>query len=96
MHACICISDPKYLVDSPRSAKHWLYSEDKGQIRLRVRIRRILKLVNNPIMREELKNIPALKDMKIFRQPQGTNFPVSRYEWEIISGLIKQRLDSKA
>ena len=85
------VSDPEYLVDSEASTKYWTSEADKSQKRLRVRIRYRLKLINNPIMRDELRNIPELKNTAIFKQPQGTNFPVSSDEWEIISGLIKER-----
>jgi len=85
------VSDPDYMVDSEASTKYWTSEADKSQKRLRVRIRYRLKLINNPIMKDELRNIPELKNVAIFKQPQGTNFPVSNDEWEIISGLIQER-----
>ena len=85
------VSDPDYMVDSEASTKYWTSEADRSQKRLRVRIRYRLKLINNPIMKDELRNIPELKNMAIFKQPQGTNFPVSNDEWEMISGLIQER-----
>jgi len=87
------ISDPEMLVDSEAMTKYWLSEEDRGQKRLRVRIKYRLKLANNPIMREELRNIPDLQNMAILKQAQGTNFPVMQHEWMIISNIIKERFE---
>jgi hypothetical protein len=84
-------SNPEFLVDSPQSTKYWVYDADKSQRRLRVKYKYRLKLVNNPIMRAELKSIPELQNMEIFKQPQGTNFRVTNEEWEIILDLLKER-----
>ena len=84
-------SNPEFMVDSPISTKYWVYDTDKSQKRLRVKYKYRLKLVNNPIMRAELKSIPELQNMEIFRQPQGTNFQVTSEEWEIILVLLKKR-----
>ena len=85
------MSNPEYMYDSPESTKYWLSEEDQSKKKLRVKYKYKLKLVNNPILKEELKNIPELKNLAIFRQPQGTNFPVSTKEWGVISSLIKKR-----
>ena len=87
------ISNPEYMYDSEASTKYWSSDEDRSQKRLRVRIKYRLKLINNPIMRRELKNLQELKNLSIFKQPQGTNFPVSNNEWQTISNLIKQRFN---
>lgn len=85
------MSNPEYMFDSSESTKYWLSEEDQNKKKLRVKFKYKLKLINNPILKDELKNIPELKNLAIFRQPQGTNFPVSNKEWEIISNLIKKR-----
>lgn len=84
-------SNPEFMVESPISAKYWVYDADKSQSRLRVKYKYRLKLVNNPIMRAELKSIPELQNMEIFRQPQGTNFRVTSEEWDTILDLLKKR-----
>jgi len=88
-------SNPEFMVESPTSAKYWRYDSDRSQKWLRVKYKYKLKLVNNPIMREELKSIPKLQNMEIFVQPQGTNFRVTSDEWEIILDLLKKRYDLK-
>lgn len=85
------MSNPEYMYDSTESSKYWLSEEDQNKKKLRVKYKCKLKLINNPILKEELKNIPELKNLAIFRQPQGTNFPVSPKESDVIFNLIKKR-----
>jgi hypothetical protein len=87
------ISDPQMMRDSEQSAKYWVSDADKGQLLLRVKFRHRLKLINSPISREELKSVPALQNMEIFRRPIETNFKVTNDEWQAILGLIRRRFD---
>jgi predicted RNA-binding protein with PUA-like domain len=84
------ISDPQMLRESEQSAKYWLDDFDRGQLRLRVKILR-KSVLTNPILKDELKHIPELKNMEIFRQPQGTNKRVTNEEWNHILPLLKKR-----
>ncbi len=79
------------LVDPEQSAKYWTEEKDKGQLRLRLKIHYKLRLINNPVFKAELKNLPELEDMQIFRQPQATNFLVTNSEWQVIVDLLKKR-----
>lgn len=88
-------SNPQMLLDSEQSTKYWVSESDKRQMMLRVKIRYKLKLINNPIFKQELKNIPELDEMEIFRRPIGTNFKVTNNEWQAILGLLKRRFDFK-
>jgi hypothetical protein len=89
------ISNPQMMVDSEESTKYWTNESDKRQMMLRIKYRYKLKLINNPILRVELKNIPELKNMSILRFAQGTNFKVSNSEWQAILQLLKQRFAFK-
>lgn len=85
------ISDPEFLVDSPISSQYWISDEDKQQRKLRVKISTKLKFPDNPIYKQELKNIPGLSHLSILNFFQGTNFPVRDEEWKIISALIEKK-----
>lgn len=85
------ISNPELMYDSPESTRYWLSEVDRDQKKLRIKYRYRIKLINDPVLKYEIKNITQLENLKIFRQPQGTNFPVSRKEWFSISSLIKRR-----
>jgi hypothetical protein len=89
------ISNPEMLHDSEEESKFWTNEQDKGQVLMRIKYRYKLKLINNPMTRQELKNIPELQNMEIFRQPQGTNKRVTNDEWQVILGLLKKRFDFK-
>lgn len=83
-------SDPNFMIDPPEEEKYWTSEEDKGKSRLRVKIKIIERLVNNPILRAELKNTDGLKNLSILKFWQGTNFPVNNSEWQV----IKQKIES--
>jgi hypothetical protein len=82
------ISDPKFLYDSEEESKYWIDSKDKSKKKLRVQMRVLINLVNKPIYRGELKETVGLENLSIFKQSQGTNFPVTFQEWDIIKKKI--------
>jgi len=88
---CEVISDPSFMVDPPEEEKYWTNENDKGKSKLRVKIKIVNNLVNNPLLREELKSIRELGDLSILRFSQGTNFPVERNEWEVIKSKIENK-----
>lgn len=82
-------SNPIFMVDPPEEEKYWTTEQDKGRSRLRVKIKIIKNLVNSPILREEIKSAEGLENLSILRFSQGTNFPVTNDEWEIIKQKAK-------
>ena len=87
------ISNPIFMIDTPEEEKYWLREEDKGKSRLGVKIKIIKKLINNPILREELKNIEELRGLSILKFSQGTNFPVTQSEFSVINQKIEMCLE---
>lgn len=85
------VSDPEFLVESPMSAQYWMGEEDKLKSKLRVKYRYKMKFQDNPIYKQELKNVPELSNLSILRFFQGTNFSVTDKEWEIISRMIEKK-----
>ncbi|MBN1834384.1 MAG: EVE domain-containing protein [Spirochaetales bacterium] len=49
------------------------------------------QVVDPPLSRDVLKDHPILKDLQIIKAPQGTNFEVTREQWQEIIALIRQR-----
>jgi hypothetical protein len=86
------LTNPEYMGEAEEVAKFWKSDSDRNQIGLCVKLHYKMKFLNNPIFRQDLRNIPQLTNMLIFRQPQGVNFPVTQSEWSILSELIKRRL----
>lgn len=81
-------SNPEMLVASEREEKYWIDSDDKNKERLRVKMELKINILNNPITKEDLRKTVGLENLSIFRQSQGTNFKVSKSEWEIIKNKI--------
>ena len=79
-------TNPRQLAESPAEKKYWTGNEERD-VANRVRLTVIRRLINNPILKEKLLKIPELSQLSIFRQFQGTNFPVKESEWQIISQL---------
>lgn len=87
------ISDPDFLVESQISAQYWTGEADKIQRMLRIKYTYRLKFINNPVYRQQLKNIPELGNLSILKSAQGTNFPVTDKEWVIISKMIEKKYE---
>ena len=94
-------TNPNYSDEEPAIAeKYWIIGSDeanetkeKHKEELRVMLNYKIRLLNNPILKEEIKGIPELKNMLILRNAIGTNFPVQTHEWEIISKLVQERFN---
>jgi len=82
-------SDPQFMAIPFESEKYWLDQDLKEKSKLRANLKILKNLVNNPILKEQLKKIHELTGLSIFRFAQGTAFPVTNSEWEIIKKLIK-------
>jgi len=50
-----------------------------------------MTVLEPPLLESELKTIIELSDLSIMRQHNGTNFPVTESEWELLSKEIEKR-----
>ena len=85
--------DPEIRADIPAHEKYWVNERDRGARRLRAMLSLRRNLVNHPLRRYELKEIEKLKHLSILRQAQGTNFPVTSTEWELMRVMIDEKRD---
>jgi len=85
-------SDPYFFIASQQSDKYWVNEEDRGKKRFRVEVGHQINLLNNPVFKDEVKNIDGLEDLSILRQPQGINFAVTHKQWVIIREIIQKHL----
>jgi hypothetical protein len=77
-------SEPAMMQEFPAAKKYWSDTTEKHQ-GLRVRMTVIRRLINKPILKTALIEVPGLQGLSILRQFQGTNFPVRNKEWGIIA-----------
>jgi len=87
------ISNPRLMREPIAEEKYWVDSSDKELEKLRVKMRIIKNLINNPVRRNTLLETSGLEKMSIFRYSQGTNFPVSHDEWNILREKINLNSD---
>jgi hypothetical protein len=88
------ISNPQMMYDLEESRKYWKYESHRNQKLLRVVIRYKLRLrLTNALLKTELRKIPELRNMEIFKRAIGTNFRVTPEEWQIILNLLKTNFD---
>ncbi len=85
------ISNPENVEETQEEYKHWKSDKKSGREYYGVEMTIKKRLLNNPILRKDLKKIEGLRNMRILKVPQGTNFPVTDSEWKIILDLIKQQ-----
>ena len=86
------ISNPQLMKEPIAEEKYWIDAIDKDSAKLRVKMKIIKNLVNNPVSKSTIKEISGLETMSIFRYSQGTNFPVSTDEWNLLRNVITQRM----
>jgi predicted RNA-binding protein with PUA-like domain len=84
------VTDPKIMEEPEAEKKYWTDSSDKEGERLRVKMKIIKNLLNIPLTKEIIRNTNGLHNLSIFRQPRGTNFPVTPEEWLEIKELIEK------
>ncbi len=81
------ISDPQ-LMDVDRES--WISYDKSGTQELMVKYRYKSKF-KQPFFESEIKKISGLSELSIVHQHQGTSFPVTKTEWDIILKEIRKR-----
>jgi len=89
------MSDPIETEEDEAEKPYWLSTEKDTTSTLRVKLKIVKTLINNPVFRQELKAQESLTGLSILRFSQGTNFPVTNEEWGVLSGLITSREKQK-
>ncbi|MCC5654203.1 EVE domain-containing protein [Nostoc sp. XA013] len=51
------------------------------------KIRFTSKLLEKPLLREDLKQDPVLKNLTVIRQPNATNYKITQQEWQCVHEL---------
>ena len=85
------ITDPNETEEFEEEKKYWLSRSKETSRVMRVQLQVIKRLINSPLFRKELKAIEELKELSILKFAQGTNFPVTIDEWQVMSNLITNR-----
>jgi hypothetical protein len=82
------VSDVVAKPDSQIGLSYWTNLLDGLERRDRVLVEYTQKLIDRPLSRQFLRWDPALWELSIFKQAQGTNFRVTNSEWEAIKEFL--------
>ena len=72
--------------------KYWTNKEDISKFREKdsVIIKYLKLIIDRPLLEDACNKDPILSDMAVLKQPQGTNFPLTKKQWNRILELIDQ------
>ncbi|MCT7953084.1 EVE domain-containing protein [Ancylothrix sp. C2] len=84
------IEQPK-MVDKQPDIDYWLDKSRLGS-KPQATIRFTKKLLDAPLLRENLKQDPILKSLSVIRQPNATNYKVTPQEWQQIHEIINSAI----
>jgi predicted RNA-binding protein with PUA-like domain len=86
------LNNPMMMKDTEAEKKYYLIDSDEGDLlRLMVKIKIVTKLIDNPILKTQIKEIRELQNLSILKMWRGTNFPVTADEWNQIKKILENR-----
>lgn len=87
------ITNPRKSPLTTEQEKYWTNKEDiyKFREKYSVTIKYLKVIIDKPLLEYKCNNDPALSDMAVLKQPQGTNFPLTKKHWNRILELIDQK-----
>jgi len=87
------ITDPIKRPLTPEQEKYWTNKEDicKFREKYSVIIKYLKLIIDKPLLEDKFSKDPILSDMAVLKQPQGTNFPLTKKQWNRILELMDQR-----
>jgi hypothetical protein len=82
------LTEPEMKMILPEKKKFFLKREEEP--RIEVRIHYIKKLLGkDTILASKIQDDPILRELRILKQPQGTNYPVTPEQWQRITELAR-------
>jgi len=87
------ITNPGVRPLNPEQERYWTEKADIYKFREKnsVTIRYLKIIIDRPLLEDECSNDPILSAMGVLKQPQGTNFPLTREQWNRILELIDKK-----
>lgn len=87
LYAIAEIAEPPQILDHKPDSAYWLDSSRASSDQPLAKIRFTHKLLNQPLLRRDLKQDPVLKDLLVIRTPNSTNFRVTPEQWQRVHEL---------
>lgn len=86
IYAIALVVDPPKMIEKQPDIKYWIDKSRLGK-KPQALIEFTSKLLDKPLLREDLKKDPVLKDLMVIRQPNATNFKVTPEQWQRVHEL---------
>lgn len=87
IYAIAEVIEPASVLDKQLDLGYWLDRSLISNNSPQARIRFTNKLLNNSLLKDELKQDSVLKDLQVIRQPNATNYKVTPEEWKLVYEL---------
>lgn len=79
---------PTVIPDSPEGQSYWNVKSEGKRAIARVSVRYDRKLLEKPLLKDIIVCDPDLWNLRVVRQPRGTNFPVRDGEWTALQAWL--------
>jgi|SRR6478672_10537601 len=86
------LNNPMMMELPEAEKKYYLIDSDEGDLtRLYVKMKIVTKLIDRPILKNQIKEIKGLQNLSILKFWNHTNFPVTIEEWNEIKKLLENK-----
>jgi len=86
------VTNPRKSPLTPEQSKYWTKKAEtdvyKFQVKSSVTVKYLKIIINRPLLEVECIKDSILSDMGVLKQPQGTNFPITKEQWKRILEMI--------
>lgn len=86
IYATAEIIEPPKIITDPPDIGYWTNTTHIG-VKPCAKIRFTSKLLEKPLLRENLKQDPVLKNLSVIRQPNATNYKITPQERQLVHEL---------
>lgn len=87
------VANPRKRPLSPEQEKYWTKKTDVYKFREKnsAIIKYLKVFIDRPLPEDKCRRDLILSDMEILKQPQGTNFPLTKEQWNRILELLDEK-----
>jgi hypothetical protein len=87
------VANPRRRPLNPEQEKYWTRKMDVYKFREKksVIVKYLKVVIDRPLLEDTCRRDPVLSDMEILKQPQGTNFPLTKGQWNRILELLDEK-----
>jgi hypothetical protein len=89
------VTNPRRIPLNPEQEKYWTNREgiNKFEEKYSVTVKYTTVMIDRPILESTCQKDPVLTDLAVLKHAQGTNFSLTRKQWNRIIELIEQSMN---